>query len=104
MITVLLFGSAKSIISKSELQFDVDDGTLTPKKLKQLLTQSSTKSVSELFQQTSTANGTLAEWIDIVETSAIAVNQEYVENNWENDELKLDGKMEIALIPTVSGG
>lgn len=107
-ITVLLFGSAKSIVGNSEVQFNLDqenidnnDNVITPKKLKELLTTS--KTILDLIGK-GDSSATIKEWRDIIETAALAVNQEYIENNWENDEMKLTNKMEIALIPTVSGG
>lgn len=105
-ITVLLFGVAKALASsRSELTFpsivnDNGEQKITPKVLKHLLLL--LRGDEQL--QAAVHESSRKEWRDVIETSALAVNQEYVDGNWENDQLVLTSKMEIAVIPTVSGG
>jgi len=78
---VLLFGIAKDIVGKSQLQFSETDKV--------------PNSVSELKQMISTTYPEFSK----LSSLAVAVNSEYAQ-----DDVSLKRNDEIAIIPPVSGG
>jgi hypothetical protein len=94
IINVLLFGVAKALASsKTELRFEISESKITPKILK-----------TYLLSSNAIESNSRQEWNDVIDSSALAVDLEYVEGNWENDQMELNERMEVSVIPTVSGG